>query len=54
MRCDLLGNFEFTAVLEIGGNAGCPKGVIADLRQNIRIPGAPAHHPVGVRQIGRK
>jgi len=49
VRCDLLGNFEFTAVLEVGGNAGCPEAVIPDLRQNTRIPRVPANHAISIR-----
>lgn len=45
----LLGNFEFAAVLEIRGDAGCAEGVTADPGFDAGFFGAPLNHAVYVR-----
>lgn len=42
------GAFERTAVLEVGGDAGGPEGVVADLRGDVGRLGPPLHHRIGV------
>lgn len=42
------GAFERAAVLQVGGDAGRPEGVIADPGGNVGRLGATLHHRVGV------
>jgi hypothetical protein len=48
MVSDLLRDFEFTAVLQVGGDAGCAEGRIANPRFDAGRFCAPADDAVGV------
>jgi hypothetical protein len=45
---DLLGRFQLAAVLHVGGDAGRPEGVIANLRFDLRSLRPALDHPVSV------
>ena len=41
--------FKRATVFQVGGDAGCAKGVVADMRDDAARFGAPLNHRIGVR-----